>query len=158
MLFFPPLTADQPAVVDEAPCREFARKILVVEDFGEIRDSLAFLLRNQGYAVYQACDGLEGWRMIQRQAFDLVLTDILMPCLNGDVLVERIHLHFPQIPVIVMTAGEIDTGRILLESGKIIGVLYKPFETGELTAVLERLWPPPREAAAAAPNAPAALP
>jgi hypothetical protein len=47
-----------------------------------------------------------------------------------------------------MTAGEIDTGRTLLECGRAVGVLYKPFETQELTGILERLWPASCESAA----------
>lgn len=148
MLFLPPISADRLTVVDENPWSEAFRSILVVEDFEEIRASLAFLLRKKGYRVCTACDGLQGWRLFQRRSFDLVLTDILMPGLNGDVLAERIHRVSPQTPVIVMTAGEIDTGRTMLESGRAVGVLYKPFEARELAGILERLWPAPCESAA----------
>jgi CheY-like chemotaxis protein len=148
MLFLPTIPADRPSGDDGDLWRERSRNILVVEDFDEIRESLAFLLRKKGYRVYPACDGREGWRMFQRRPFDLVLTDILMPGLNGDVLAKRIHRISPQIPVIVMTAGEIDTGRTLLESGTAVGVLYKPFETQALIGILERLWPTPCETSA----------
>ena len=148
MLFLPTMPADRPSAAEGDLWREGARNILIVEDFDEIRESLAFVLRKKGYRVCPACDGSEGWRLFQVRSFDLVLTDILMPGLNGDVLAERIHRISPQTPVIVMTAGEIDTGRTLLESGRAAGVLYKPFEIQELTGFLERLWPAPCESAA----------
>lgn len=148
MLFLPPISADRLTVVDEDRWSGRSRSILIVEDFDEIRASLAFLLRKKGYRVSTACDGMQGWRLFQRRSFDLVVADILMPGLNGDVLAERIHRISPQTPVIVMTAAEIDTGRTLLESGRAVGVLYKPFEAGELTGILERLWPAPCESTA----------
>jgi two-component system response regulator PilR (NtrC family) len=141
MLFLPNINPDDPPSTDERLYAGPAKQILIIEDFAEIRESLAFMMRKKGYAVCEAQDGLEGWLMCQRQAFDLILTDIRMPGLNGDALVEQVYAVCPKTPMVVMTASEIDTARILFESGKVAGVLLKPFEIAKLMDIVADLCP-----------------
>jgi two-component system response regulator HydG len=142
MLLLPPIPTEQTTSASHKEYSESGKKILVVEDFREIRASLALLLRKLGHDVYLASDGLEGWRAFRRRSFDLILTDIKMPGLGGDALIVRINRISPRTPVIVMIASEIDTGRMLLESGKAMFVLHKPFEASELTGFLDMIWKP----------------
>jgi CheY-like chemotaxis protein len=137
MLFLPNIPADQRSAASDKIYSDSVKKILIIEDFIEIRLSLASLLRKLGHIVYLAHDGLEGWRMFRNQLFDLILTDIKMPCLFGDDLIERIKRFSPKTPVIVMTASEIDTCRMLAESGKVNFVLHKPFDVSDLLGLIE---------------------
>ena len=83
------------------------KRVLVVEDTADIRELLEEILRFEGYEVVSAEDGNGALEELQRAAFDLVLTDLMMPGMNGldllDELKKRIE-HAP--PVIAMSAFE----------------------------------------------------
>lgn len=78
--------------------------ILVVDDEGANRYSVSKTLQKVGYMVSEAANGEEALDMITRQAFDVVLTDIRMPGIDGIELLRRIREHAPEVIVILMTA------------------------------------------------------
>lgn len=78
--------------------------ILVVDDEGANRYSVSKTLQKVGYVVSEAANGEEALDMITRQAFDVVLTDIRMPGIDGIELLRRIREHAPEVIVILMTA------------------------------------------------------
>ncbi|MFQ5683082.1 MAG: sigma-54-dependent transcriptional regulator [Candidatus Binatia bacterium] len=78
--------------------------ILVAEDQGTARESLAELLREEGYQVYEAIDGLAALRMVDEVDLDLVLTDIMMPEHDGIAVLKHVREMSPQTLVILMTA------------------------------------------------------
>jgi CheY-like chemotaxis protein len=86
-------------VVDDARAdRVLARGLL------ERRPGLEAIERRTGLSVQEATSGPEALEMLQREAFDLVLTDMLMPEMDGRDLVEMIRKRYPFLPVILMTA------------------------------------------------------
>ena len=78
-------------------------RILVVDDEKNIRMGLARALEMDGYEVLQAEDGQEGLRIIQRTEVDLVISDLRMPRLNGEMLLKKVVSSYPTVPVIILT-------------------------------------------------------
>jgi len=108
----------QDRVVQEG--KKPAKRILVVDDSITVREVQRQLLVNHGYEVQTAVDGMEGWDAVSRSSFDLVITDIDMPRLNGIELVRMIKSD-PQvrtIPVVIVSYKDREEDRLLgLEAG-----------------------------------------
>src|SRR5438309_11647813 len=84
--------------------------ILVVDDEDGIRSFLTEALALDGHAVTEAADGEAALERLARKGFDLLLTDLRMPRLDGLELVRRVRRHHPDIEIIVLTAhGGVDS-------------------------------------------------
>ena len=79
-----------------------ADRILVVDDEAIIRESIALILRKEGFTVSEAANGNEAYQKILTDAFDLVLTDLEMPEMRGIELLEKIVHTSPQTAVIII--------------------------------------------------------
>jgi putative nucleotidyltransferase with HDIG domain len=111
----------------EAKPRKAAR-ILVVDDDAPVLSMISATLEGQGYKVQPASSVRGALGSLERNSFDLVLTDILIPDGNGIALMEEIHRRQPQLPVIIVTAiHEIGVAIDAMRRGAHDYVL-KPFE------------------------------
>jgi CheY-like chemotaxis protein len=81
-----------------------AGKILIVEDDTITRRNLSVLLRDEGYDVDQAGDGVQALEILAGQPFDLVLSDIVMPRMDGLKLLQQLQFMAPKTPVMIMTS------------------------------------------------------
>ncbi|BAU15482.1 CheA signal transduction histidine kinase [Leptolyngbya sp. NIES-3755] len=90
------------------------KKILVVDDSITVREMERKLLENRGYEVEVAINGLEGWNAIRTQHYDLVITDIDMPRMNGIELVKQLknHPRLHSTPVIIVSYRDRPEDRI----------------------------------------------
>ena len=79
-------------------------KILIVEDDMITRRNLSVLLSDEGYDVDQAGDGVQALEILARRPFDLVLSDIVMPRMDGLKLLQQLQFMAPHIPVVIMTS------------------------------------------------------
>ena len=81
-------------------------RVLVVDDEATVRRFTARVLESDGYHVHEARDGLEALALLQAdpEAADCVVSDIVMPRLNGVELLQAISVHVPGLPVILMSA------------------------------------------------------
>lgn len=79
--------------------------VLVVDDERPIVDLLQDLLQDQGYVVRRAYDGMTALQQIDREMPDLVLTDVMMPRLDGLALYNEIRTRAASLPVILMSAA-----------------------------------------------------
>jgi DNA-binding NtrC family response regulator len=79
-------------------------KILIVEDDAITRRNLSVLLKDEGYDVDQAGDGVQALEVLAGRPFDLVLSDIVMPRMDGLKLLQQLHFMAPQMPVVIMTS------------------------------------------------------
>jgi len=110
------------------------RRVLVVEDDEAIRDNIAELLTEVGYAVACAADGCEGLRRLREQPSDLVLLDLMMPGMDGWSFrtAQLEDPHLAHIPVVVVSAFEhprdIDAAAFV----------PKPYDVEHLLHVIER--------------------
>ena len=80
-------------------------KILVIDDEAAIRDVVKQVLEREGFEVSIASDGKEGLAMLEEQGADVVITDIIMPGIDGVAALERIKKKSPDLPVIVISGG-----------------------------------------------------
>lgn len=116
-------------------------KILVVDDDLGTRLSIGDYLELSGYKVLTANDGEEGLLMVNKHHPDLIVTDIIMPHVNGYELVRRVRqqARFRLLPVILLTARTKTQERILGYQSGCDLYLPKPFELEELAAAIGNL-------------------
>ena len=116
-------------------------KILVVDDDLGTRLSITDYLELSGYKVITANDGQEGLLMVNKHHPDLIVTDIIMPHMNGYELVRRVRQQsqFRLLPVILLTARTQTQERILGYQSGCDLYLPKPFELEELAAAIDNL-------------------
>lgn len=91
-----------------------SKKILVVEDDQYLRDFYAELISSEGYQVITATNGYDGYNQVIAQSPSLVLTDLMMPVMDGKMMLHKIRetKEFATLPVIVLTnAGTADNIR-----------------------------------------------
>jgi len=113
--------------------------ILVVEDDTSLRGFVAEVLGAQGYTVTSCADGREAMEMLQEVSVDLVITDLRMPGMRGEDLLQQVRTTFPSIPVIAVTAfGTIEDAVTLTRAGAA-DYLTKPFRTAVLIDSVARV-------------------
>ncbi|WP_096595289.1 response regulator [Calothrix sp. NIES-2098] len=115
--------------------------ILVVDDDLGTRLSISDYLELSGYSVITANDGQEALMMVEEYHPDLIVTDIVMPRMNGYELVRRVRqkAEFRLLPVILLTARTKTQERILGYQSGCDLYLPKPFELEELAAAIRNL-------------------
>ena len=113
-------------------------RILVVDDEAHVRSMIAATLERQGYDVQMAAGGHEASEILNCNAFDLVLTDIVMQDGSGIALLERVHAQQPNLPVVMVTAIH-DIG-VAIDSMRrgAYDYLLKPFEREHLLSTVHR--------------------
>ena len=113
-------------------------RILVIEDDTRSAQSLERLLKSQGYAVSLCHRGDEGFKRGREEAFDVVVTDLRLPGVNGMELVRQLHAEKPRLPMVLMTAfGTTETAIEATKHGAFEYIL-KPFDVAELLEVVKR--------------------
>ncbi len=116
-------------------------RILVADDEARIRRSITRVLGAQGYEVTTADDGREAWERVASDDFDVVLTDIMMPALDGFELTERIRSD-PRTrltPVVLVTGLDATEDRIRGIDAGADDFITKPFDAHELSARVRSL-------------------
>ena len=114
--------------------------VAVVDDEDNLRETLAFALRREGYPVELFAHGAEAWGAFQRRLPGLVILDVLMPEMDGLELCRRIRSISETIPIIFLTSRDEEFDRVL---GLEIGAddyLCKPFSMRELLARVKVLF------------------
>lgn len=113
--------------------------ILLVEDEQVLRESIAQLLTEEGYEVVEAVDGQDAYEKVVDRAFDLVLTDIHMPRMDGLALLERLQRTAPETPIIVLTAfGTVDSAVAAMRAGAA-DFLLKPVQFDDVLLRISRV-------------------
>ena len=102
---------------------------------------LSFSLKNAGYTVIEAVDGLDGLAKAKQQTVDLVLTDQNMPGMDGLSLIKALRAmqNYETVPILMLTT---ETGSDIKALGKAAGAtgwLVKPFDPARLTEVVGKL-------------------
>lgn len=114
-------------------------KVLVVDDEKAIRDSLKIILEDEGYFADTAGDGEEALQKIKEQNFDIVISDIKMPKLDGMQLLDQVSKLSPDTFFIIMTAfASVNTAIDALRKGAF-DYLIKPVEFDDLLIRIKRL-------------------
>ncbi len=112
-------------------------KILIVEDDADISNMLRELL-SPHYSISQAFSGTEAVMCAEREEFDLILLDLMLPGLTGEEVLERVRAQ-GNVPVIAVSAKDDKSTKVgLLKSG-VDDFIGKPFDNDELMARIEAL-------------------
>ncbi len=112
--------------------------ILLIEDEARLRENLQLLLESEGYRVTTAQNGMDGIKQLREASFDLVITDLVMPEVDGYQVLEYLKTYAPETVVVVMTAY-VSAGSVIdaLRKGAY-DYLTKPFDLDLMKATIER--------------------
>ncbi|MBU0477255.1 sigma-54 dependent transcriptional regulator [bacterium] len=114
--------------------------VLIVDDELKIRRILQIMLENENYKTEQAKDGVEALKKMETVDFDLIITDMKMPNMNGIELLEQIQKRNNTVPVIIMTAyGTIQTAVEAMKKGAYDYIL-KPFDLEEMKITVDKAY------------------
>ncbi len=102
-------------------------KILITEDEDSLRMFVARALRMDGHETHEAGDGAEGLEKLSEGPFDLLLSDIRMPVMDGIELAHQASARFPDMKILLMTGYAEQRERADDLSTKIVDVVQKPF-------------------------------
>ena len=110
------------------------RRILVVDDEPMIRQTIGDLLRRLGAAVDGVTDGNEAVQMIEKNDYDLIISDIKMPGKNGYEIFAAAKDKSPDLPVMLMTGFGYDPNHSIVRARKegLAAVMFKPFKVDQL--------------------------
>ena len=117
------------------------KKILAVDDSASIRQMVSFTLKSAGYEVVDAVDGMDGLAKASKEKFDMIITDLNMPNLDGIGLITgaRKLPGYSFVPILMLTtesqAEKKDEGRKADATGWIV----KPFNGEQLVGALQKL-------------------
>jgi CheY-like chemotaxis protein len=115
-----------------------SKRILVVDDEPVLCALTARALRECGYDVVEASDGMVGYELARAQAFDLVVTDSRMPNMNGTEFIARLRLMNPSLPILHVSGSHGETSA----PGTMptnVPTLNKPFHVCDLVKMAEEL-------------------
>ncbi len=114
-------------------------RVLVVDDDATIRDLIADALREPGYEVQTAANGVAGLTLMHRWLPDVVVLDLMMPRLDGTGFTELLRLNpdFAQIPVLLVTAAY--GAEAAARQAGVHAWLSKPFELDHLVQMVGQL-------------------
>ena len=117
-------------------------KILLVEDETDLNRLIARTLRDRGYDVVSCTNGVEAIEKIEGAKFDMILTDIMMPKMDGFELADSIRLTDSEIPIVFMTAKDDKASKMLGYSIGVDDYIVKPFDMDilvmKIAAILRR--------------------
>jgi DNA-binding response OmpR family regulator len=115
-------------------------KILLVEDNESLADALVeILIDKQHYIVDRASDGETGWQFVEASSYSLIVLDVMLPKLNGINLCQRIRQQGYKTPILMLTARDTSSDRVLGLDAGADDYVIKPFDLPELLARIRAL-------------------
>ena len=112
--------------------------LLLVEDESIPRYAFAQILRREGHEVKEAANGEEALELLGQHRIDLMITDLVMPRLDGFALASQAHQKWPNMPIIVMSGYVAQYAAEALD-GSTTEFLSKPIDPPVLVATVQRL-------------------
>lgn len=114
-------------------------RILLVEDDEVLTEALSESLTDHHYAVDTATDGEAGWEFIEAASYDLILLDVMLPKLDGISLCHRLRSQSYHFPVLMLTARDTNTDKVMGLDAGADDYVVKPFDLQELLARVRAL-------------------
>jgi DNA-binding response OmpR family regulator len=113
-------------------------KILLIDDDPNLLESLGEVLREEGYQVGAAASGEEGLDALKQESFDLVLLDIRLPGLDGEVIMREIYNYYPETVMIIISGyGSLESAITAIRLG-VKDYFIKPYQVEELLEAVNR--------------------
>ncbi|MGF0539667.1 response regulator [Agrobacterium sp. ES01] len=113
-------------------------KILITEDEDALRTFVARALRMDGHETFEAADGADGLEKLAEGQFDLLLSDIRMPVMDGIELAHRASAEYPDLKILLMTGYAEQRERADDLMTKVIDVVDKPFALPDIRKAVSR--------------------
>jgi two-component system chemotaxis response regulator CheY len=115
--------------------------ILTVDDSPSVRQMIKLVLGPAGHTVVEAGDGAEGLAKAKAQSFDLVITDLNMPVMNGMQMIRGLRAlpAFMGVPIVFLTTESDDAVKQEAKAAGATGWITKPFKPEQLLAVVAKL-------------------
>jgi DNA-binding NtrC family response regulator len=114
------------------------KTILVCDDEKNIREGLGMALELDGYQTLLAENGLQAWKMLNKNEVDLVITDLRMEGMDGEELLKKIVASYPNIPVVILTGhGTIETAVNAMRDGAV-DFFTKPVDLDRLSILVKK--------------------
>jgi CheY-like chemotaxis protein len=113
------------------------KRILIAEDQKEARDALVIMARKRGYDIEAVTNGVDLLNVATGKSFDLVITDLLMPHLDGASATEIMKLQETATPIIALTG--VSSQDLTLVENKFARIFHKPINVVELFNYVESL-------------------
>ncbi|MBW4484315.1 MAG: response regulator transcription factor [Tildeniella torsiva UHER 1998/13D] len=115
--------------------------ILLVDDEPGLREAVQAYLEDSGFTVRAASNAKEGWDLLQQETPDVLISDIMMPQVDGYAFLAQVRddIRFKGLPVLFLTARGMTTDRIHGYNAGCDAYLSKPFDPEELVAVVTNL-------------------
>jgi len=117
-------------------------RVLVIEDDGDFRNTLTAMLRSADHEVQSVSNGREALELLASATYDLLITDILMPEVDGIELLTAMRKMSSRLPVIAISGGGSMPASLALSLSTSLGasaVLFKPFYAQELLETVDRV-------------------
>ncbi|MDP2848394.1 MAG: response regulator [Humidesulfovibrio sp.] len=121
------------------------QRILVVDDDGDVRELVCRMLEQDGYEAVPADGGRQALERLNLLAPDLVITDVVMPDMDGFEVLLKLRLLAPETEALVMSGGGRVAPEIYLETARRLGaraVLRKPFTRAEMLEAVHQILGP----------------
>ena len=114
------------------------KKILIADDSKTTRQVLNFSLTDAGFSVTEAIDGMDALRCIEQNSFDLLITDLKMPRMDGLELTQKVRAmeDYRHLPIVILTTESSEEKK---KEGKAAGASFwvvKPFQPEQLLQVV----------------------
>ncbi len=116
-------------------------QLLLVDDEPGLREAVKDYLQESGFNVQVASNAREGWELMQQNTPDLVISDVMMPQVDGYKFLKQLREdpRFKTMPVVFLTAKGMTSDRIQGYQAGVDAYLPKPFDPDELVAIIENL-------------------
>ncbi|HEY9662119.1 MAG TPA: response regulator transcription factor [Allocoleopsis sp.] len=118
-----------------------AGQLLLVDDEPGLREAVKAYLEEEGFTVHVASNAREGWDLLQQFSPDLVISDIMMPQVDGYQFLQQMRddPRFQALPVVFLTARGMTADRIQGYSAGCDAYISKPFDPDELVAIVSNI-------------------
>ncbi len=117
------------------------KKIMTVDDSISIRQMVSFTLKEAGYDVIEAVDGLDGFNKAKSNSVNMIITDLNMPNMNGIELIRNVRTlpQYKFIPIILLTTESQQEKKMEGKAAGATGWIVKPFNAEQLLAVIKKV-------------------
>ncbi|MCP4746941.1 MAG: response regulator [Desulfobacteraceae bacterium] len=115
--------------------------ILVVEDDKSLQKSMQRGIEglSPAYTIFAANNGLEAVKLLEKNCIRLMITDLIMPGMDGFELVNHVWANYPEVPVIITTGHSIPDAKRKILNKNSLDILFKPFPMKDLQAIVKQL-------------------